>query len=293
MNLKAVDRFGIVDIGSNTIRGVLYRGGDKPCTLDNIVFSSNILADTYNGSLSDEGIDNLCRILLSIKDFFQDNSTEYIFAFATSAMRDVSNFNKVQQIIEGKTGILIDLISGDEEAECDFLAIKTVTSVPCGICVDLGGGSGQVISFNEEGVILKKSMPIGAKRVKNLFVKDIVPDDSQEKEIREYVEKELLWISEKNQEIWFMGGTAKKAKKLAKKIFGQDTLTLDFLLDIYQFVKENPNILKKIFPERYEAVAVGIFVMIVICQTLGGEKILVTKAGVRDGYVEKLYQHIL
>ena len=97
MNLKNADKFGIIDIGSNTIRGVLYSGGENPAALDTITFQSDILKDTFENKLTAEGIFSLSESISAIKKGF--GRCDYFFAFATPAMRDVNNFPEVFEYV--------------------------------------------------------------------------------------------------------------------------------------------------------------------------------------------------
>lgn len=289
MSLKNADKFGIIDIGSNTIRGVLYGGGENPSALDTVTFQSNILADTNEGVLSAEGIFNLCGSLSKIKNEFKDCIR--IYAFATSAMRDVNNFDAVYDKVREETGIEIDLISGEREAEYDFLALKSISGGKCGTGVDLGGGSAQIICFDKEGVKESCSLPIGVKRVRNMFCRDFLPKKSEIEKIEEYIKTKLCEIKSKNKNIWFMGGTAKAALNASKKVLNEDKLTPKIIDTLYEITSANPPLLEKLFKMRYKTMPVGFIVMKSICENLGGENITVTEAGVRDGYLESLYEH--
>lgn len=279
-----VEKFVLIDIGSNTIRSVLYEADGTLSKMENIVFPSYILSDTTDGILSERGILTLIDDIKKVKEYFTPCKSFY--AFATSAMRDVKNFADVFERIKKETEVEIDLISGDVEAECDYLAIKNVSGEKTGIAVDLGGGSAQVIAYRD-GVVLKSiSRPIGVKRVKNLFVKDIFPTDEEISKINEYIKEELSGVDARNDTLWFMGGTLKAIESAVRKFFKIDTITPEVLDELYAFTRENPEMAKKIFYKRYEVMPTGIIVAKSICRCLFGEKIRVTEQGVRDGYVE-------
>lgn len=284
MSLKNADKFGVIDIGSNTVRGVLYGGGENPTALNNIAFQSDILKDTFENKLSAEGIFNLCSSIEKIKKEFGMNKN--IFAFATSAMRDVNNFSDVFETVKEKTGVEIELISGDKEAEYDYLALRSVNNEEYGIGVDLGGGSAQVVAFEGEELKEFVSMPIGVKRVRNMFCKDVIPNKEEISEIEKYIAEQLYGIKARNKNIWFMGGTAKAIAKAAKKLQEKDEVTPEIIDALFEITSNNIPLLMNIF--KYDTMPVGFVVMKNICTNLGGERIYVTDAGVRDGYVMKL-----
>lgn len=281
MSLKNADKFAVIDIGSNTIRGVLYSGGVKPSAKETITFQSHILADTKEGVLTVEGIFTLCESLLKIKKGFLD--IERVYAFATSAMRDVKNFDEVYSAVKDKTGIEIDLVSGEREAEYDCLALKSI--VKKGIGVDLGGGSAQVVCFDENGVKESLSMPIGVKRVRNMFCKAITPTADEKEKIENYIREEMSSIKGRSENIIFMGGTAKAVVRAAKKLLNKGSITPEVIDELYKLTADNEKLLKNLFKERFATMPAGFIVMKCICENLGGKNITVTDVGVRDGYV--------
>lgn len=284
MSWKNEDKFVIIDIGSNTIRSVLYDEDGTLSKKENIVFPSYILSDTKDGELTSRGLETLISDIKKVQEYFLPCKNFY--AFATSAMRDVKNFSQVFEKIKSETGVEIDLISGETEALCDFLAIKNVSSENKGIAVDLGGGSAQVIVYSDDKVLESTSKPIGVKRVKNLFLEDVFPTDDEILKISRYIEENLSEIKGRCDTLWFMGGTLKAIEGALKKLFKCEEITTDILDELYAFICENPEMAQKMFYKRYDVMPTGIIVTKEICKCLGAKKIRVADMGVRDGYVK-------
>ncbi len=290
MSWKREDNFGVIDIGSNTVRGVVYYG-EKLKTIDgSIAFKSNILEETSEGVLSYNGIKLLIDQIKQTLEYFAKRGAKRAYAFATSAMRDVTNFDEVYSVIRRKTGVEIELISGDMEAEYDYLALSEISGVRGGIGVDLGGGSAQVVVFDEGGVLKAKSFPIGVKRIRNTFCKDILPADAELLEIGEHIKEMLSGIEAENREVWFMGGTAKAVFRAAESVLLKKEVTASDLTELYNLMKADTAALKKIFGKRYVTMPVGVQVMRMIAENFGAERIMVSDAGVRDGYVAALFK---
>lgn len=284
MSWKNEDKFVIIDIGSNTIRSVLYDEDGTLSKKENIVFPSYILSDTKDGELTSRGVETLISDIKKVQEYFLPCKNFY--AFATSAMRDVKNFSQVFEKIKSETGVEIDLISGETEALCDFLAIKNVSGENKGIAVDLGGGSGQVIVYQDDKVLESTSKPIGVKRVKNLFLEDVFPTNDEILKISRYIEENLSEIKGRCDTLWFMGGTLKAIEGALKKLFKCEEITPDILDELYAFICENTEMAQKMFYKRYDVMPTGIIVTKAICKCLGAKKIRVTDMGVRDGYVK-------
>ena len=108
---------GILDIGSNTIRLVTYENGEK---ISNISINSEILKDTVNKKLTVLGTQKLCRGINALK---KEAGNIKIYAFATFAFRELLNCDEVQEKIQNQTQIKVEILSGKDEAECDFYAL--------------------------------------------------------------------------------------------------------------------------------------------------------------------------
>ncbi len=290
MSLKKGDKFGVIDIGSNTVRGVVYYSNTLKTKSGNAAYRSNILEETSEGVLSYNGIESLVHKIEKSLDYFAKNGAFKAYAFATSAMRDVTNFDEVHSHVLAKTGVSIDLISGEKEAEYDYLAIAGETKGRSGIAVDLGGGSAQIVVFDERGVTEAESFPIGVKRVRNGFCRGVIPDAAELSKIDEHIKSILSKIKGKSREIWFMGGTAKAVSGAVEAVlFKRSIITAD-LEELYGSVCESTSLLRRLFGRRYDTIPVGIWVMKAIAESFGSEAIHISRAGVRDGYVAALFK---
>lgn len=278
---------GLIDIGSNTIRLVVY---DKKKRIMNTAMPSEILADTKDGKLTREGIKKLAAIILT---FLEKAGDIEIYAFATYAFRSLVNKEEVRDEIFENTGVMIDILSGEEEARYDFYGLLgAISRKEDGIGVDLGGGSAQIFLFKEGELKFCSSYPIGCRKLKNKFIKGKFPDDEEEEILREYIREKISGLSgAHHKKIYMMGGTGKTAIKLYSFLKGRenvDTLEVCDLLDIIRFIRETPeNVMKNILRYRYDNIIVGIIIMEEIAKMIGAEKIHIKKCGVRDGYIFK------
>jgi len=253
---------GILDIGSNTIRLVVYENWKK---IKERSFRSDIIKNTYNNILSEIGIDNLCDY---INLLVSDIENTAIYAIATAAVRTLSNKDEVKEKILNKTGIEIDILSGEEEAECVFLGMINEIKENSGICVDLGGGSIECIEFEERRITFSKSYPLGCKKIKS------------EKELDCIEKGEVLG------NLYMAGGTAKAAYKILRK--AENVISTEEIEDILVILKELPEeTLKKMLTDRYDTIITGLMIMKKLAQIYGKKEIYIVKNGVREGYLIK------
>ena len=284
---------GIIDIGSNTIRLVIYKERER---IANFCEYSNILADTVGGELTDEGIERLCDILFSLRGEIMEYKCG-VFAFATSAFRDLKNQDKVKQKVFEETGLCIDVLSGEREAEYDLAALLgSFDGGESGIGVDLGGGSCQIFGFENGNAFFSVSLPIGCKRIKRAFCKTPVPEKEERKKIEDCVKESLRKLPEYDKDrfknLYMMGGTIKTAGNLYEFLHGterKNELTTcqveELLSDIEDGGKE---MMVGILKKRYETIAVGLIIANAIAEFAGADVINIKKCCVRDGYLAKL-----
>ncbi len=276
-------KYGVIDIGTNTIRSVVYDENLKPA--NELVFESKILKFTNNSVFGDEGISDLSDAIKKSVLFFASEDVKNVFAFATSAMRDVSNFDEVKNRIFDDTKIEIELLSERDEALCDFEVLKRKSNAYSGAGFDLGGGSCQILTFENDKLEFFTSQKIGVKRLLNTF-ETLTPE--KEKSVREYIKEKLLCVPEKSfSTIFAMGGTPKKIRRLIYSLYGKDVISpslLDELLKDYYF--ENA-LLKKESQTEFYKIPYGILVLDELCRHFSSESITVTDFGSRDGYLLK------
>ena len=263
-------KIGVIDIGTNTVRAVGYTEDVKP--ICEKVFESNILKHTENGILSFAGIKELNFVIKKEIEFFCDNGISEIYAFATSAMRDVKNFDEVNEFCE----IEIELLSEKDEALCDFYALKNeLGGVSSGVGIDLGGGSCQIIVFNEGKVEYFSSFPIGVKRLYNKFGK-------YKSKIFEYIEDVIKDVPKvKSEYLYVMGGTGKIIGNIINREFNPQ------MLDNEKPPFNNENCYDGLREMSKNTTPYGVDVISVIAQKFSSEKIKILNCGSRDGFVVK------
>lgn len=275
-------KYTIIDIGTNTIRSVIYN--EELQREEDLVCESTILRHTDNGRLTDEGVFELCDSLQKAIEFSKVNNAERILCFATSAMRDVCNFDDVNRTVCDKFGFEIELLSEREEAMCDFSTIKLQLGEDIGGAgTDLGGGSCQILVFEDGRLLYYCSRKLGVKRLYNTFGE---LKRKNEREVTEYIKSSIADVQiRKSETLYVMGGTSKKIKKLATNIFGTEDITVQILSDIIEeYYFDEPEYKELAGKEQYK-IPYGALVLRELCRIFKAERIVVMKGGVRDGYV--------
>src|SRR5699024_5224387 len=119
-------RIGLVDIGSNTIRLVLFEYDESTGLkeLQNIKTPARLaqfLNEDYE--MEDEGIDNLISILNSFKQIAAKYDVSDIYPVATAAIRQSVNVDGILERVQSEVGMKLKVITGKEEAYYGYHAV--------------------------------------------------------------------------------------------------------------------------------------------------------------------------
>ncbi len=185
-------RLGVLDVGSNTIHLQVMDAhpGARPTPATN--FKVELRLTEYldeTGSISEEGIRQLHDAVSDAVAHANQNKTDEIVAFATSAVRDAKNGSRIIQEINKRHQIDLQILTGDEEARMTFLAVRRWLGWSAGklLVLDIGGGSLEIASGIDENPEATISLPLGAARLTRDFLSGDPYNSKGVKFLEEYV----------------------------------------------------------------------------------------------------------
>ncbi|HEY2593597.1 MAG TPA: Ppx/GppA phosphatase family protein [Chloroflexota bacterium] len=139
------------------------------------------------GQLSPETIDRTLRIVRGFVAVAASSGAERTMAVATAAVREARNGQRFIERTRDELGIPVDIANGDEEARFGFLGAVHGLPVQDGIVLDVGGGSLQLIHFRGRKLERSWSLPLGALRLSDRFLKSDPPTRGEMRALKEYV----------------------------------------------------------------------------------------------------------
>ncbi|MBO5650788.1 MAG: exopolyphosphatase [Selenomonas sp.] len=292
---------GIIDIGSNTIRMAVYliEGGhfEQLMKQKNTVGLASYVED---GIMQPEGIDRAVETLLEYRKFLQCFKITQVAAFTTAALRNAKNSQQAVGEIESRTGIKIQVISGDEEATLDFIGATHSLNNASGLLIDIGGGSTEIVTYRDRQIQYKTSLPLGSLGFAKKYVSGILPtmqecmDMHGEAEATIGAASDFLSISE--AEIVGIGGTFKGACALNNEVFNLPavnrrletknirTLISTFVSDMGMTQKMAVTLMRSV-PERLRTIIPGLIIASVLSRRFQSQWITYSDSGVREGYI--------
>ena len=291
----------IIDIGSNTVRMAIYEIENGAMEL--ILKKKHMvgLAAYLNDNImSQEGVDKVCHVLEEYKEFLDVFSINNIMAFTTAALRNCKNSKQVVSEIIDRTGINIVVISGDKEAEYDFVGATRNIDMSEGLLVDIGGGSTEMVYYENNQITHKISLHIGSLGLKKECCASFMPNSEEVKKMYARAEEMINNASDfmgiKSKVICGIGGTFKGTRALYNALYNKDRRntnidTSKFYEMINRFgstgklTQSESVILMKNIPDRIHTIISGMVIADVIAKKFAAEKVIYSDSGVREGFI--------
>ncbi len=298
-------KYGVIDIGSNTIRGVIYEVKGKSFeSVFNEAEYAALLGYVRGGILTANGYNCLVYSLKHLLDMMRPYECEKISAFATASLRDIKDKDALFRKINKSLGLDIRFISGEDEALYDYRAIKrAMPRSRGGVGVDLGGGSCQLFRYGDGEIIQTGCLPIGSLKMYERFVDEMLPIESELNEIRRYAESELeslpLLKDCGYETIYAMGGTARALSELLRILSGNRRvdhriISTDDMEDILEMSSANlartARMIHQLMAKRFTTIIPGTAVLLEVCNYTGASRIKVLPCGVREGFMATMVE---
>ncbi|MGB0696094.1 MAG: exopolyphosphatase [Rhodospirillaceae bacterium] len=204
---------GIVDIGSNSVRLVVYRGRSRtpvqifneksPCALGRGIAST--------GVLNPEGREQALRAIKRFVSMAQAMGVEFLDVVATAAVRDATDGPDFMDTIHRECHLKGIVLSGEEEAHTAALGVLCAVPEADGVVADLGGGSLELITVKDGRFGEVITLPFGVLRLH-----DRTGGDAHK--ARALVEEKIApleWLSAlKGRTLYAVGGTWRALAKV-------------------------------------------------------------------------------
>ena len=280
-----MDRFAVLDIGSNSVRLMFVADGKVLYKRLQTTRLGEGLAQSP--SLKGEAIERTARAVADFYALTNEQGARQVFAFATAAVRSAENGNAFVKRVKELCGLLVEVIDGEREARLGILgALKNQD----GAVIDLGGASTEIVAQVGGELIYKKSVDIGVVRLKDKCGRD---KDALLKEtttrVKEYGKVPMI------REVHAIGGTATTlaALKLGLKEYSSAAVTgaeifameMQAVADkLLAMPVEEIEKLPCMPTGRADVIAGGAFWLAVVAKTLGIEKFIVSDCDNLEGY---------
>ncbi|WP_375403482.1 Ppx/GppA family phosphatase [uncultured Sphingomonas sp.] len=162
-------RTAIIDIGSNSVRLVVYQG---PARLPAILFNEKVMAGlgrglAATGAIEPGALRKARTALARFAAIARVMEVEHLRTVATAAVRDASNGAELIDDAD-RLGLRVEILPGEQEALAAGEGVLSGIPDAGGIVGDLGGGSLELVSVEDGRVGERVSLPLGVLRIAKL-----------------------------------------------------------------------------------------------------------------------------
>src|ERR1700682_2802211 len=219
---------GVIDIGSNSGRVMVARvwGAAHLDVLGDARSPLRLVRDVTNdGRLSAETIGRTLRIVRGFVAVATSAGAERTMAVATAAVREASNGDEFIERVRRELGIPVNIADGAEEARYGFYGAVHALPLEHGIVLDVGGGSLQLVHFRGRRLLRSWSLPLGALRVSDRFLRSDPPSRGEMRSLKEHVYAKLedAGVSPLlgDERLVVTGGTVRNLAKVDRRMRGE------------------------------------------------------------------------
>lgn len=243
-----------------------------------------------NNFISEKRQEMLMQTMKAYQHLMKAYEVDAVKACATSAMRDAKNASEIIDHVRQQTGIEIEVISGDMEANLVYEnhVAENMDMDHSYMYIDVGGGSTELSFFSNGILVFKKSYNIGTIRL----LKNKVSEDEWD-----IMKEEIKAVTKGHKEVVAIGsgGNINKIFSLSKKKDGKP-IPLDLLRDYYRELDAVPldeRISKYALREdRADVIVPALLIYINIMRWANSENIYIPKIGLADGLIQHLWEEM-
>ncbi len=296
-------QLAVIDLGSNTARLAIFEvtgeGGLRT------VYEVKEVPRLGKGvrddlSLSPGAIERGLATLTRFSRHLTVMGNPPTIAVATSAVRDAPNGPAFLERIARRTGILMRIISGEEEARLGYLGVASAWELDRDVIADLGGGSLQLASTRDGQLERSTSLALGALRMTQEFLRHDPPKRKELESARDHIREELAATSlprpSERLRVFGVGGTIRCLARVAmelreypvQRVHGYRLNRRD--LEVLEgILLEMPASQRREVPgisaARADVIVAGLLVVDELLRRTDRDELWVTGHGIREGAV--------
>jgi exopolyphosphatase/guanosine-5'-triphosphate,3'-diphosphate pyrophosphatase len=291
----------VIDIGSNSVRLVIYEGLTRAPTP---IFNEKVLAGLgrevqTTGLLAQDAIDTALDALRRFRALCDILHVRRIWAIATAACRDARNGNAFIRQAERICRTSIKILSGTREANLTALGVVSGMHKPDGIVGDLGGGSLELVDVHGSRVRSGLTLPLGGLALQDIAGKSI---KKAEMIVEDTFEDLDMLSAGEGRTFYAVGGTWRALARLHMwqtgypfhvmhnyRISAREALEFSRL--VHRVDTETLSKIEVVNAARRPLLAYAALVMEKLVSAIKPKEVIISVLGVREGLLYSLLKH--
>ena len=279
-----------IDIGSNAIRlqitRIIWHKGEDPVykVLESIRFPLRLGKDAFRtGEITFRSEIKFINLMMAFRTLIDLYEADDVYGCGTSALRDSINGQRIIDRSYEKSGIHIEIISGEREAEILDMIVHKDLDADHYMHIDVGGGSTEINMIKDKKSYARKSFKLGSVR------------NMQGRETSSAWESMNSWLQENRIEPFAAAiATGGNIRTLQKLLLGQQEVLVN--IEQLQRIISKVNDLSidqrieqlGLREDRADVIPFASEIYLTAMSEAGIDKILVPNVGLKDGIIEML-----
>ncbi len=293
-------RFAVIDVGTNSVKfRVAEREGDGWHPVVDRAEVTRLGEGLHDGGeISSAAASRTADAIAGMAQEARRDGAREIAAVGTAGLRAATNSVEVLATIGERSGVTVEVISGDEEGRLAYLAVRSGLPAAEGSLVvfDTGGGSSQFTFGDGDQVLERFSVQVGAVRFTEAFGLDGAVSADVVAEAREAIAGDLGRIADRPapDALVGMGGAITNMTAVMLELDPYDpdrvqgaTLTADEVdrqIERYRSTDaDGRRTIAGLQPKRAEVILAGACVVRTVMELLGVPELTVSDRGIRHG----------
>jgi len=290
-----------IDVGSNSIRvAIVALDGEAYLEiLEEASATPRLIHEVQrDGRLSGESVEEVVSILRDFQAIARGADADPVVAVATSAVRDAANSAALVNRLQKDLGLTLQIVDGIEEARLAFLGAVHSLPVERGLVVDIGGGSVEVLRFNDRRPGASWTLPLGAVRLTAEYLSSDPPSQAELRILRDHIAKTITAAGidalPADGVLVGTGGTARNIAKMDRarhrypiaRLHGYE-LTRDGVRSVADLVRTRTLVERRnitgLNEDRADIIVAGALVLQALVDATSAERLVISGQGLREG----------
>ncbi len=289
---RDLSRVGVVDIGSNSVRMVVFDGAARSPAY---FFNEKILCGlgagmNETGQLNPQGKERAMTALRRFKCLADGMDLPPLTVVATAAMREASDGSEFKTEIETQTGLKVYVIDGNEEARLSAQGVLLGWPGSYGLICDIGGSSMELAEINHGEVGRRISSSLGPLKLRD------IPggQEARQTQIRKVMQELKDHMGKQRDRLFLVGGSWRTLAKIDMlrrdyplHVLHEYRMDADSVAKTIEFIKQyEPNELRKLCQISSTRMALVPYAAEVLSELLDKFKpkdIAISSYGIREG----------
>ncbi|MGE0023241.1 MAG: Ppx/GppA family phosphatase [Hyphomicrobium sp.] len=294
-----LEPLGVIDIGSNSVRLVVYEGAVRAALP---IFNEKVLAGlgksiATTGHLGEESVERALEALRRFRAVARILKVKNLRVLATAAVRDAVDGPDFIKRAEQAVGVPIEVLSGAKEAQLAAYGIRMGFPAADGLAGDLGGGSLEVIDIYKDRLNDAVTLPLGGLRLIDQTAKQI---DRALPLVDEQI-AQVTWLTNgRGRPFYAVGGTWRAIAKLHMeqanyplRVMQGYAIPTREAIEFCQLVRRTKKIsafpgMDDVARARRDVVPFGALVLERLLEALAPSEVIFSVFGIREGLLFSL-----